>query len=355
MKKIASMFLIVIAAFVAGPAVAQTWTGAGADNNWSTGANWSGGVAPASSPATQLLFGGSLRNATIADASWTVNRMTFGSGAFPQPWFVSGQPITLSGVGAAILTDTQSVIISNALVLAAPTTASAGFRLTQLAGPISGPGSLTVTGSSGGVVQLLAANTYTGGTTVASGTLQLDGSNPGPVTVSTGQADLRGIGTVTGAVTLLGPFARLTPRFSFATGNLTAAAGSVLSFPILGPARGVQYGTLNVTGTVTISNATLELPGLYTPQPGDVFTIIDNDGADPVVGTFNGLPEGATVTFNGVPLRISYVGGTGNDVTLTSLAVAAPAAGVPTLSEWGLIVLACMVLGIGLLKSRRGA
>jgi hypothetical protein len=51
---------------------------------------------------------------------------------------------------------------------------------------------------------------------------------------------------------------------------------------------------------------------------GTTFTNIDNDGADAVIGTFNGLPEGATVhSLNGLT-QISYVGGDGNDVTLTT-------------------------------------
>jgi hypothetical protein len=52
--------------------------------------------------------------------------------------------------------------------------------------------------------------------------------------------------------------------------------------------------------------------------------IINNDGtADPVTGTFNGLPEGATIlNFLGSPLKatITYTGGDGNDVVLTAAA-----------------------------------
>ena len=47
-----------------------------------------------------------------------------------------------------------------------------------------------------------------------------------------------------------------------------------------------------------------------------VFTIINNDGADAVSGTFNGLAEGGTITFNTVTLYITYTGGDGNDVVL---------------------------------------
>ncbi|MFL5330452.1 MAG: hypothetical protein ACJ8C4_16235, partial [Gemmataceae bacterium] len=54
----------------------------------------------------------------------------------------------------------------------------------------------------------------------------------------------------------------------------------------------------------------------FAPLSNQVFSLIRVDGANPVVGTFDGLPEGAVVTFGGVPFTISYVGGDGNDVTL---------------------------------------
>ena len=122
---------------------------------------------------------------------------------------------------------------------------------------------------------------------------------------------------------------------------------------INGTAQGTQYGNVTVSGTVDLTGANLSLGGSYVPQPADVFTIITNDGADAVTGTFTGRPEGATITFIGVPLRISYVGGTGNDVTLASLAVAVTPAAVPTLSEWALVLLALLVLAIGLQRARR--
>ena len=50
-----------------------------------------------------------------------------------------------------------------------------------------------------------------------------------------------------------------------------------------------------------------------------MLTIVDNRGSAAVTGTFAGLPEGATVTIDTQEYRISYVGGSGNDVTLTAL------------------------------------
>ncbi len=53
---------------------------------------------------------------------------------------------------------------------------------------------------------------------------------------------------------------------------------------------------------------------------GDTFSIVNNQGAHPIVGTFNGLPEGGVIPrFLGSRLSaiISYIGGDGNDVVLT--------------------------------------
>ena len=88
------------------------------------------------------------------------------------------------------------------------------------------------------------------------------------------------------------------------------------------------------------------------PVAGNVFTIIANDGADAVVGTFAGLAEGATITLNGVTLVISYVGGTGNDVVLTAQA-AAVAAPIPTLSAWAMILLSALLAAAGMVAARR--
>lgn len=77
------------------------------------------------------------------------------------------------------------------------------------------------------------------------------------------------------------------------------------------------YATLRVAGTVNLTGTSFLTSGAYVPNPPDSFLLVDNDGTDPVIGTFTGLAEGATLTHAGRTMRISYVGGTGNDVTLT--------------------------------------
>ncbi len=75
-----------------------------------------------------------------------------------------------------------------------------------------------------------------------------------------------------------------------------------------------MYGNLNVT-----------LGAGYTPTPGDSFTIINNEGANSVAGTFTNLPEGGLLAVTSGPntyfFQVSYVGGDGNDVVLKNVAV----------------------------------
>lgn len=85
----------------------------------------------------------------------------------------------------------------------------------------------------------------------------------------------------------------------------------------------------------------------YTPTQGQVFTIIDQAGSAAVSGTFKGLPEGATFTQNGIVFKISYVGGDGNDVTLTVMNTpTAPDTGFELIKNNPIVTLAVMV-GLG--------
>ena len=104
------------------------------------------------------------------------------------------------------------------------------------------------------------------------------------------------------------------------TGTLDFAAGDDLNIPINGTTVDVQYRQLNVVGMVDITGVDLVLSGGLAPVVGQTFIIVNNDGADPIMGTFNGLAEGATlVNFLGTNFNatISYIGGTGNDAVLT--------------------------------------
>jgi len=109
------------------------------------------------------------------------------------------------------------------------------------------------------------------------------------------------------------------------TGNLDFDSATVMDAELEGTGAG-QYDQFNVTGTVSLGNATLNtiLFNGYAPNISDSFTIINNDGADAITGIFAGLTEGAEITVSNYKFTISYVGGTGNDVVLTTTYVPGP-------------------------------
>ena len=98
------------------------------------------------------------------------------------------------------------------------------------------------------------------------------------------------------------------------TNTLTFAGD--LSIVIDGATVDTLYSQLNVVGSVNLTGVNLKLSGSYTPASTDRFILVDNDGSDLVIGTFNGLSEGTILSVNGTSKRITYVGGTGNDVEL---------------------------------------
>jgi autotransporter-associated beta strand protein len=279
------------------------------------------------------------------DAPWTVNRMDItGTTAYA----MTGSMITFAGAGPQLNASGAAHGLANPIALPAALAVNNATTLT-LSGAISGASGLTKTGA--GILALSGTSTFAGGTTVNGGTLFVNGTIPGPVTVNAG-ATLGGTGTVSGPVNI-NAGGTLAPGQSPGltnTGDLNLAG--VFLVEIEGTTVGTQYDQTNVTGTVTIAGGTLTLAGAYVPVAGNVFTVIANDGADAVTGTFTGLAEGATVVFNGVTLQISYVGGTGNDVVLTALAPAVAGA-IPTLSEWAVIVLATLLAASGMLAARK--
>jgi hypothetical protein len=174
--------------------------------------------------------------------------------------------------------------------------------------------------------------TQSAGTTTVNGTLTVSAAN------LTG-GNLAGTGTINGPVTAAGAAvdpgrppgtAPGLPGRLTVNGNFAMPAGGSFVAEITGTTAATQYDQLKVNGTVTLGGG---LAGTvsYPSVVGDAYTLIDNDGTDPVVGTFANLPEGAVVALSGLPYRVSYTGGTGNDVVVTRL----PHAGVASVAVNG--------------------
>jgi len=168
-------------------------------------------------------------------------------------------------------------------------------------------------------------HTYGGTTTVKKGKFLLNNSSssgafPSPVIVQEGA--FGGTGKGTGSVTIgtgNGPGAVLEPG-NQGIGTLKIGALTLKADATYQAALNLGDTTADkiiVTSVTLDSSANLTLTGVAGPLPfGTYYTLIDNTGTAAVTGTFNGLPEWASISVGGYNFILTYIGGDGNDVVL---------------------------------------
>ena len=182
-----------------------------------------------------------------------------------------------------------------------------------------GPLSIAVTGTN--TLALTGTSSISGSVSVDPSTL----TNNGTLTAASGfsvsnGSILNGAGTDAGSVNVSGTLEAGTGSATgiLTTGDLSFGSGGIVAIQLNGTTAGSGYDQLSVTN-VDLTGATLvaNLGSGFNPIVGTTFEIISNTGGNPVNNTFTGLPEGAAAMIGGLPFTISYVGGDGNDVTLT--------------------------------------
>src|SRR5262249_33426515 len=153
-------------------------------------------------------------------------------------------------------------------------------------------------GGSFGSLRLTGNDTYSGATSVGGGNFGVTALPNSALTLNSG-ADLNVEPDVTvAALTLNGG---KVEWFGSATGVLTTgsfqSSGGFVAFPVNGLVPGTDYSQIRVNGPVNLG-AGVTVPiftfsSSFKPKPGDMFRLIDNQGAGPISGFFQGLPEGA--------------------------------------------------------------
>ena len=264
----------------------------------------------------------------IPKISAAIDDCSGGGGGYDEPYGINANtaPLTLSGditLGSDITVGSIS-----------PITLTGGLSGAHAFNLVPGYAAvLTVSGSSN------TTSTPNGKHTSADFTKTLSDSIPGDsvgvlgntvITITGTRGDvtvdggtLKGTGTI-GILSLVD--GTVAPGMSpgvLNSGDLLFTGGSYQAQ--LGGTGAGKFDQLNVTGTVGLGSGTTTLDtslyGSFKPKAGDSFRIINNDGSDAVTGTFKGLAEGATFKVSGYTFKISYKGGTGNDVVITVAAV----------------------------------
>lgn len=119
-----------------------------------------------------------------------------------------------------------------------------------------------------------------------------------------------------------------TAGIAIATLNAGSAAvnfgpDSAVPISISDPTPGTGHDQVVVQGLVNLTGSQLRPTAIGTLALGSEFIILSNDGTDAISGIFldqndTPLPEGASLVLGNVLATISYVGGDGNDVVLTT-------------------------------------
>ena len=169
----------------------------------------------------------------------------------------------------------------------------------------SGPNApLTLSGVSDGDPRNITSN---------AGVLIMNGAYSSSTVAINSGATLKGTGTVFNTQVAAGGTLSIgnSPGCMSFAGLLTLTASSTYTQEIASATPCIGYDVATVTGIATLGNATLNIVPSYTPNVGQVFTILTSES---VVGIYNGLPDGSLITVSGLTFRINY---TATTVTLT--------------------------------------
>ena len=308
-------------------ASAEVWDGNGANDNWSTGANWVS-TYPPGYVGDSVLFSGSTRLTPNMDGNYNVTGLTFDDSLGTAGNFVigtaNGSTLTLSGgitnnSGSGSETLNVPIVLNGTQVIL-----DANGNGITLGGSVSGAGGLTI-GTSGygySVLTLSGTNSYTGDTIVPQfGTVKLggsaaipSGSGKGNVILNTGILDLNG---TNGNINGLG--GNSTGTVDNSGGNavtLFIGYGASSSFPgIIQNSSGALTLAKVGTNTLTLSNGSSTYSGGTTASSGQLTLGASSSGSGASVSS--GPLGTGTVSLSGGTLQLNAQT-LGNNLSVTT-------------------------------------
>lgn len=239
------------------------------------GANAYSGATTLNSGTLQLQNQAALQHSTLALS---------GTGGVIFDAVVTGNAFTIGGLAASNASATLA--LQNSAATAIALTVGGNHAATTYAGTLTGAGSLVKTGL--GTLTLGGANTYAGTTTVAAGTLLVNGNQSaavGGLTVDA-VAVLGGSGTIGGAVTVNGILSPGNSPGELTVASLVLGGSSTALFEIDGTTRGTQYDGITITGATGPTYG-----GTLTLAFGNGSAFADDTTFD--LFSFAGSPSGA--------------------------------------------------------------
>jgi hypothetical protein len=324
------------------PPTTITWTGADPSGYWSAPANWSptgvpfngddlvfpGGMPPGDMVSTNDLTGSFFRSITFSGASRHTLR---------------GNPMTLTNSSGVISSSGTNVIVCDLILSAIPSPSTPYYQWPRI--NILYPGELTLNGNIGGSYLNVAGGRFVlrgqfpggkmyayGGTqafygdfphalsvTNVGGTILVQGSQPNLSLTTLWEMESAACASLSagGVVGDIAGCGHITLDSTLSVKNLGHYGGWGGLYIRLNGTNVGEYGKLVASGDVSLNYGSLLPSAGFHPPAGQVFTIVEKTSPGAITnGPFG--PEGTITILNGMPFRISYVGGDGNDVTLTA-------------------------------------
>jgi trimeric autotransporter adhesin len=245
--------------------------------------------------------------------------------------FADDTTLTSGGANNTFNADTMAIGTSQVSINAGANTLALKPQTAARPVDLGGADSAATLGLSDAELDVMTAGTLNIGT-AATGNVYLTSNISRSSATAINLVSGASIGAITGSLDSGGGNINATPAaFAYASNSgvdFTTGAGSTfkiangqtLRLAIGAAVVDSGYEQLNVAGRVDISGVTLSLDALAVPTGGESFTIINNDGADAITGSFVGLPEGTVIPNffgSGLNATITYVGGSGNDCVIT--------------------------------------